>query len=144
MARPVTRRVQPLLVSGVTVCPPRVVVVSPALTSVTWTVALPGSCAAGTTRTMVPAVPPELAAIVLKALQREPDVRYQDARSMQLELTKFMFNAFPNFSVNLNRPTQNNLQRFLSYLSSSSYTCLRSSFLLHLYVPNMLKEQDLD
>jgi serine/threonine protein kinase len=46
-----------------------------------------------------PDVPKELEAIVYKALQREPDDRFQDARTMQLELTKFMFKYNANFSA---------------------------------------------
>ena len=45
-----------------------------------------------------PDVPEELERILLKALQRDPDERFADARSMLLELNRFMFEYNPEFT----------------------------------------------
>ncbi len=45
-----------------------------------------------------PDVPTELEEIIYRALQRDADDRFADARSMQLELTKFMFHYNADFT----------------------------------------------
>ncbi|MFH2007457.1 MAG: protein kinase [bacterium] len=48
---------------------------------------------------MRPNVPPALEAIVMKAVARRPDDRYQTAYDFQVALTHFLFSYSPNFNV---------------------------------------------
>lgn len=56
-----------------------------------------------------PRVPPRLDEIVMKALSKNPDDRYQDGRSMQVDLLEFLYPASPDL-------TQQTLSHFMREL----------------------------
>lgn len=60
-----------------------------------------------------PEIPPELDQIVLKALEKNPQERYDSAHDMGLELTKFLLKNFPHFKPK-------NIIQFLSDLFGTS------------------------